>query len=759
MRIKKVLYLCCLVFPHLLNAQDRSIDSVTMLIHSGKLHDTSLVKSLNFIGEQVYSYQPDSAIRCWERSHEICERYLSQSLSEEKKKYYITESSLALNNIGYVYQHTGDALRAIKFLKKSLVLSMSIKDYSNVAIALNNIGHNLANIGNNVGALDYYNQSLEVLIKHGTKKEIITSLVIMGDMYSILQDKENAVKYLNKALDLAREISDKRNQAYINTLLGNTYFHFKNYQKALSYDSVSLNIYEELKDQPGIARVYNNRGARYYTLQKFEEALKDFDASLAIRVKLNEVKELHATLVNRGTALLALNRKTEGFEALNRAAELAVEAKDKMLEWQSLLQIANMYLVHGKNHRQSELYAGKALLLAREMGFPDMIRKTSKFLSDNYKSTGNFKKAFEMQSLYMEMHDSLVNSETRKATINSQLKYEYEIKAAADSIRIAADKKLNEALLSQEKTKGYALYGGLALTLLFGGFMFNRYKKTNRQKIIIEQKEKEASFQKALVENKNKEILDSISYAKRLQEAILPPTNMWKEALQESFILYKPKDIVAGDFYWLEFGQSGGKRSNLIHFTAADCTGHGVPGAMVSVVCANALSRTVNEFQIEEPGKILDKVRELVIQTFEKSESEVKDGMDISLCTLNTKTLELMWAGANNPLWLVRKSSAAITEIKGDKQPVGSYSHSSSFITHKIKLERGDCIYIFTDGFADQFGGDKGKKFKSSKMKELILSVYDEPMQRQLKILGEAYESWRGGIEQVDDVCVIGVRV
>jgi serine phosphatase RsbU (regulator of sigma subunit) len=251
------------------------------------------------------------------------------------------------------------------------------------------------------------------------------------------------------------------------------------------------------------------------------------------------------------------------------------------------------------------------------------------------------------------------------------------------------------------------------------------------------------------LEQQHTEILDSITYAKRIQSAILPPPKLIKEYLPESFILYKPKDVVAGDFYWLEH------KGDQVLFAAADCTGHGVPGAMVSVICNNGLNRSVREYGLTDPGQILDKTRDVVIQEFEKSEEEVKDGMDIALCSLEGNTLK--YAGANNPLWIIRDGE--IIETKANKQPIGKYTDPKPFTTHSIELKKGDSIYIFSDGYVDQFGGEKGKKFKPANLRKLLLSIQDQSMEKKKELLDEAFESWRGDLEQIDDVCLIGVKV
>lgn len=252
---------------------------------------------------------------------------------------------------------------------------------------------------------------------------------------------------------------------------------------------------------------------------------------------------------------------------------------------------------------------------------------------------------------------------------------------------------------------------------------------------------------------KNKEILDSINYAQRIQTAILPPTQFIRKNLNQVFILYKPKDIVAGDFYWMEATNEG------VLFAVADCTGHGVPGAMVSVICNNALNRSVREYRLTDPGKILDKTREIVTGEFEKSEDDVKDGMDIALCRLQGE--RLYYSGAHNPLWIIRNNE--LIEIKANKQPVGKFDQSTPFNTHEVKLEKGDYIYLFSDGFADQFGGDSGKiggkKYKTARFKKFLVSIQNLSIEAQKEAINKEFEDWKKDIEQLDDVCILGVKI
>lgn len=269
----------------------------------------------------------------------------------------------------------------------------------------------------------------------------------------------------------------------------------------------------------------------------------------------------------------------------------------------------------------------------------------------------------------------------------------------------------------------------------------------------VQERTKELQSQKEVVEEKNREIVDSINYALRLQKAIIPAEAKVKAVLPESFVLFKPKDIVSGDFYWMN------EVDDKVLIGAIDCTGHGVPGAMVSVVGANGLNRCVKEFNLRQPAAILDKLTDLVKETFESGEDKVKDGMDGVLCSIDLKNRIVEFAGAHNPLWLIRKGSQEIEEFKADKQPIGDFDLRKPFTNHKLELQEGDLIYFFSDGYADQFGGPKGKKYKYKTLKQTLLELQDEPMDAQKKALNKTFESWRGELEQLDDVCVIGVRL
>jgi len=268
-----------------------------------------------------------------------------------------------------------------------------------------------------------------------------------------------------------------------------------------------------------------------------------------------------------------------------------------------------------------------------------------------------------------------------------------------------------------------------------------------RNKKKLEQINQTITLSKKLIENKNKELTDSLNYAQRVQNSLLPREEKTKKLLNDHFILFLPRDIVSGDFYWIASNEAG------TYFAVADCTGHGVPGAMVSSVCYNALNKSLQE-NIIEPAQILNRTRELIVSEFDDADEALSDGMDIALCSLKGENIE--YAGAYNPLIIIRDNK--LIEIKADKQPVGKFIHYKPFTNQCVQLKKGDVIYLFSDGFADQFGGDKGKKFKTTRFKALLLEIHQLPMANQKQKLREIFEGWKSSYSQVDDVSVLGLR-
>ncbi len=305
-----------------------------------------------------------------------------------------------------------------------------------------------------------------------------------------------------------------------------------------------------------------------------------------------------------------------------------------------------------------------------------------------------------------------------------------------------------------------------------------REKQLKKEKRILEEKVQERTEEvvqkSAEIERKNKDIIDSITYAKRIQDAILPSNEMFTQQLNQTFVLFKPKDIVSGDFYWMS------TKDNISLFAAVDCTGHGVPGAFMSIVGYNLLDKIVGEYGITQPAEILNHLNKGVEATLRKESEkyDIKDGMDITLCAFNRETCELEFAGAYNHLYIVSKNELLndrnepleinmkndndinLYEIKADRFPIGSFSEiQKKYTNNVIKLSHGDTVYLFSDGYADQFGGPQGKKFRYKQFKQLLLDMYDKSMEEQQELLNQNIEEWKGDLEQIDDIIIIGSRL
>ena len=432
----------------------------------------------------------------------------------------------------------------------------------------------------------------------------------------------------------------------------------------------------------------------------------------------------------------------------NKAKEFYFKGLQYREKYGDMSDLADSYSNYGYmiyeegKYDEANNYFQKALVIDRHTGNKDRLLLVFKYISEMCLAKKDFKSAYYYADSARIYKDSIIN-ETNVSSLNEMSQKFDSEKKQLQIESLGKENTLKEKENKQQQLILIIVAIALIVSIVLGVSVLKQYKdKKKANYIIVEQKE--------ILEEKQKEIIDSITYAKHLQEAILPTEEFIKEHLPQSFILYKPKDIVAGDFYWLEH------KEDYIFIAAADCTGHGVPGAMVSVVCSNALNRVVKEFNITEPGKILDKTRELVLETFARSNKNVKDGMDISLCCIHSKTNQVLWSGANNPLWYIENQE--LKEITANKQAIGKTENPQNFTTHRINLNKGDSIYLFTDGFADQFGGPKGKKLKYKTFKEYLINHSSLSMNEQKDVLEKYFNTWKGNLEQVDDVCVIGIR-
>ena len=652
-------------------------------------------------------------------------------------------------------RRVGEFAKALQFGNSAIALGEKIIKQNNGVKVILVTKNYVADTYNNIGII-YWNQGNydKALEKHFAAIKIREEVLVKAK-----QIKNNSLIYYSKK-GLAASYNN----------IGLVFETQNKFEKAIENYSASLKIQDEIQDKQGMANTYNNIGIIYYNQMNYDKALENYAIAKNYYSKTNDKQGLSSILSNEGVVYKNKGNYDLALGKYYTSLKLREEIGDKLGVANSYGNIGNLYLTQNKI-AEAKKHLLMSLNLAKEIGSKNDIMRMYETLAMCDSISGNWKGSLEYYKLYKQFNDSIFNEESLEKTIEMSTRFESEKKEA--QIKFLENDKEKQAEISMAENKRQNaillfIVVILLLVIVFSIFMSNRYRVTQKQKKQIEEQQIITDQQKFLVEEKNKEITDSIHYAKRIQAAILPPDKLVKEHLKDSFIIYKPKDIVAGDFYWLECPSEGGgtpfpsgRAGDGLLFAAADCTGHGVPGAMVSVVCNNALNRSVREYGLINPGEILDKTREIVIQEFEKSDEEVKDGMDIALCSLEfkVKSCELKYAGANNPLWVLRKGATEIEEIKPNKQPIGKYLVSQPFTTHTIELQKGDTIYIFTDGFADQFGGEKGKKFKLKSLKELILSVQDKDMFEQKQIIDKVFEDWKGNLDQIDDVCIIGVRI
>jgi serine phosphatase RsbU (regulator of sigma subunit)/Tfp pilus assembly protein PilF len=717
-------------FAQFSKEEQQTIDSLNAIIANPNSPDTSRASAYLDLSGVLYVSNLDTMIPLCNAAEKIARQGLKQATNPAVKASFLKTLSGVYNNKGFIYYNRGQVSKGLKHILISLDLIKELGDKEELATGLNNVGYIYNDLGEVEKAIEYYHESLRLEEEIGNKQGIATSLNNLAFIYDKQGNTEKSLEYYYKSLAMLKELKDKHNIARSLNNIGSMIEKKGDLDQALDHYQKSLFISQEISNKHGIAISFINIGLILEKKGDFQQALEYYKKSLKIREEIDDKDGLTMSC--------------------NRLANLLLKMNNPVL---------------------AKEFALRSFSISKELGFPQNIEISAQMLSQIYEREKNGMLALEMHKLSIQMRDSINNQNTQQATVLQQAKYDYEKQKTIDDAKHQTLLNEQEDQKERQKIITYSIVGILFLVVLFLIFVFNRLQITRKQKKQIELQNSELEIQKKIVEEKNEEITDSIHYAKRIQAAILPSEKAVKESLPDSFIFYKPKDIVAGDFYWLE------KKNGKILFAACDCTGHGVPGAMVSVVCVNGLNRSVREHGLTDPAQILDKTREIVIQEFEKSEDEVKDGMDVSLCVLDENKLH--WAGANNPLWIIRpkrhcgpdpqsheqilgqaqNDEYKILEYKPDKQPIGKYAEEKPFTTRTIDLQKGDSIYIFTDGYHDQFGGDKGKKFKAAKLKELLLSIQDKGLLEQKQIIENMFDKWRGNLEQVDDVCVIGVRI
>lgn len=655
--------------------------------------------------------------------------------------------------IGQCYLDQNKQDSGIYYLEKARIKAYEIFDDKMLGDILFALGKAYFGIDNGLEAIDCLNEGLKLRPGFSADKRL-ESYNIMGVIYSIFDEPEKSIEYFDKALALradANEITGKRYE-YLYNNKGINFAKMNLFDSSMYNHSLCLAIRLLNQDDIGIGQSYNNMGTVYFETEKYDSALYYFELGLDYRQRNENATEssIQESTINISRALIKLGRLSEARTKLGKVEQELIGKANATLELRLYESLMNLY-----------------------------------------GQTRDYKNAYTYSTKYYELKDSVFGIKQREELIRFNLNSKYTERKLQDSLvnaqRIRTEQIHNETerAIQKEKnrTTGIALTALLIALVLASGIallIYRNYRSKKRtseeilkqkqevehQRDLADQQREIAQNQKAELELVHQEITDSITYAKRIQNAILPADGAVQRALQNQFVLYLPKAIVAGDFYWVR------ELDDKVYFAAADCTGHGVPGALVSIVCSNALNRSVEEFSLRQPGEILDKTTDLIMEAFLQTTDEVKDGMDISLCCLNKATGQISFSGANNPIYIIKEKEKlaenqplaiqnekyGLIEIKGNRQSVGWLQNRQKFQTHILPVEKGDMLYSFTDGFPDQFGGGQGKKYKYLRFKQFLLEIVMLEPQLQKQKLESEFNRWKGALEQVDDVCILGYK-
>jgi len=613
------------------------------------------------------------------------------------------------------YYHFNDAGKALKAF--ALIDRVAEKNnWIGAHIKINTYLASTFQMKRNFGMADkYYKKALAIAKKYNKTDYLLDLYEKIGYSQIINAKKESFAighKYFKEGLKLAEKLKDTLQIAIFYTRLGLLGKNGSPTDSTVGLIHKSIDLLKGRKDPRELLLAYKSLGDAYYTLDKNDSSLFYY----------LEVYKIH---------------KLNGHVRVS-----AVGACD----------VAYMYGTIG-NIDMLNKYADSAVAYAKMDRTGEARLYVNKWLADIYKNVGKF----EVSNKYFKQHsfllDSILKSGNAEALVSAGLQSEFDGQLEVIRLNHLKEREIRKKEKDHQAFLSRIYLFGFFIVLIFLIIIFREFRINRKQKIIISQQHEDVSSQKIVLETKNKEITDSINYALRIQSALLPnPEDLFK-LLQGSFIYYAPKDIVSGDFYWFY------KRNNHIYIACGDCTGHGVPGALMSVLGINLLADIIDGGKADEPAKILDALRAGIIRSLNKDNNngEYKDGMDISLVKIDTHAHTCVFAGANNPIYHI--SNGNLVEYKANAQPVG-YSHKMEpFVQLEFKFQKNDHLVLFTDGFADQFGGKSNKKFMYKKFKEILVHSVSNNEANIEAILKKHFIDWKGQTEQVDDVCVLGIKL
>lgn len=599
-------------------------------------------------------------------------------------------------------------------------------------------------------------------------------------------DPLEAIDYLQKAENIANEAGLSKSEAVVLNKLGILFYGLGNYEETLKYFFSVLNIHENSGDSASLASMYNNIGIVMVDLGRIEETLEYYKKSLEIKKLLGDTVMVANTLSNIGLVYDQLGRYKEAHE--NYKISLKIDQQfDRPLDvFKDLSNLADNYVLQKKYdsadyyyqqavgmmdqidepYNKSELLISLGRLnfikkeysraeekflisldLAKSIGAKQIAQENYGELSKVSKALGKYKESLEYYEEYVKIQEELFSQE--QAQKLAQIENTFEIKSRENKIDLLNKEALIKDLrLSNTQMVIYWLAGFILLIVFIIIMQFRKNAFKTKVNLML-------SSQNEEIVEKNKNIMDSILCAKNIQQAILPNDSKLSTAFQEAFVLNKARDIVSGDFYWFA------EYDDKVLIAAVDCTGHGVPAAFLNVMGNSILNQIVHEMHVLNPAEVLSELNKRVLNTLKSDELyiQVDDGMDIGLCMFDRASKTLSFAGAKRPLYFVQNSE--LNELKGDHYPVGGvlYDTQREYHQHEIQLEKGDLVYLFTDGIVDQFGGPNNKKFMYPRFRSLIEKIIDKPLSDQKKAIYKELNHWQGNNEQTDDMLLIAIKI
>lgn len=627
------------------------------------------------------------------------------------------------------------------FADKAVALAVKQKQSNQHAVALMNRAKAIAKGGNDAAAISVFRQALAV--PRGSSNDTIKGNILreLGVVYSHLAYYDSALFEFFSALELFQGKGLEKSRAVVFNNIGNAYYFTKNRKEAIRYYQQSLDIHVKLNNQEGMAKQYGNLGLIFVAEKDTAKAIEYSVRSLSYFEKLGNKSSIATSQVNLAHAYREFGKFDLALPYAQLSLELRKELGDKKGIAISTVVLGSIYK-DTKNCNAAIPLLEKGIEMVHELGLRSYEWEAAHFLADCHAVRGNYEWAAKLYPKVIDLKDSIYQDESTEQIAKMEALYQTQKDGKVKLLEQEAE--INELQLRKRATY---LGAATAVTLLLGLMSlmaFFAYRSKSKINAVLERKNH-------LIEAQKKEITDSIRYAENIQRALLPHADVLQAVFPDSFLFHRPKDIVSGDFYWIyDF-------PDRVYFAVVDCTGHGVPGAFMSFIGTSALNRAITDLGLVTPSDILSSLSDQVSETFRSGQgAEVKDGMDLALCCYFKQTGELHYAGAYNPLWVMRNGEMEI--IRADKQPVGNMSSHSPFTNHILNVSAGDAVYLFSDGFADQFGGAHDKRIGSATFRRTLLTLKTKSLKEQGIALAAYFDAWKGTTEQVDDVCVMGVR-